>query len=103
MPVIFRFVQCIDLLHVPGFFLQVTDLQEKAWNVQEINTLDEPKNNRHFLYARFDLHEKQLKLYDDRLQQVRLEALKITTYPSHFINDKLTIKNLMTMNMKNFE
>jgi len=86
-----------------AYYQYDTELQEKAWNVQEINTLDEPKNIRHFLYARFDLNENQLKLYDDRLQQVRPEVLKITTYPSHFISEQLTIKNLMTMNMKNFE
>ncbi|MFD2871942.1 hypothetical protein ACFS5N_05650 [Mucilaginibacter ximonensis] len=79
------------------------DIQEKAWRVQEINTLDEPKNIRHFLYARFHLNENQLKLYDDRLQVTSTEELKITAYPSHFISEKLTIKNVMTMNMKNFE
>jgi len=80
-----------------------TDVMEKVWHVQEIHRLDEPQNIRHFLYARFDLAENKLRLYDDRLQKVQPEDLKVSAYPGHFINEQLTIKNVMIMNEKNYD
>ncbi len=82
-----------------------TDLQAKVWNVQEINTLDEPKGIRHFLYARFDLNIGALKFYNDQLQEIRPDDLKISAYPDHFNYETLTIKNSIAMeiNMKNYD
>ena len=81
------------------------DLQEKAWNVQEIHALEEPKGVRHFLYAKYDIAGGKLKLYDDRLKETRPEDLKVSTYPGQFNYEKLTIKNsiAMEMNMKNYD
>lgn len=82
-----------------------TDLQAKVWNVQEINTLDEPKGIRHFLYARFDLNSEKLTLYNDRLREIKPEDLKVSTYPDQFNYERLTIKNSIAMeiNMKNYD
>jgi hypothetical protein len=81
------------------------DLQAKVWNVQEINTLDEPKGIRHFLYARFGLNSEKLTLYNDRLQEIKPEELKVSTYPDQFNYETLTIKNSIAMeiNMKNYD
>jgi hypothetical protein len=82
-----------------------TGLKAKVWNLQEINTLDEPKDIRHFLYARFDLNSEKLTLYNDRLQEIKPEDLKMSAYPHHFNYERLTIKNSIAMeiNMKNYD
>lgn len=81
------------------------ELREKAWNIQEINSLSDPINIRHFLYARFNAADEKLKLYDDKLKEVKPKDLKESTYPSQFNYKKLTIKNsiIMEINMKNYE
>ncbi|EHQ25509.1 hypothetical protein [Mucilaginibacter paludis] len=88
-----------------AFYQFDADHRAKVWNELEINSLYEPKSIRHFLYARFDHENQILKLYDDRLQEVNPDNLKVSTYPDHFNYEILTIKNSIAMeiNMKNYD
>ncbi|MDN5287454.1 MAG: hypothetical protein JWR38_3728 [Mucilaginibacter sp.] len=80
-------------------------LKEKSWQVSEVNLLSDPINIKHFLYARYDMSEGKLKLYDDRLQETKPEDLTVSTYPAHFSYEELTIKKsiIMEINMQNYD
>jgi len=88
-----------------AYYQYDAELRERAWNILEFNSLDQPKSIRHFLYASFNPTDGKLKLYDDKLKEVKPEDLKVSTYPSHFNYEKLTIKNsiIMEINMKNYD
>ncbi len=88
-----------------AFYQFDTDLGAKAWNELEINSLNEPKSVRHFLYAHFDPENQILKLYDERFQAINPDTLKVSTYPEHFNYELVTIKNSIAMeiNMKNYD
>jgi hypothetical protein len=86
-----------------AFFQYDADLKAKAWQVDTWQNMDEPKTLRHFLYAQYDEEKERFKLLDDRLTETRPNEIKISTYPSYFINKKLTIKQLEIMNEQSYE
>jgi hypothetical protein len=86
-----------------AFYQYDSDLKAKAWRVETENDISQPKNIRHFLYAQYDAQNARFKLLDDRLNETGPEEIKISTYPNHFINEKLTIKNLAIMNEQSYD
>jgi hypothetical protein len=86
-----------------AFYQYEPGLGAKTWRVETWNDIGQPQNIRHFLYAAYDAESRRFKLWDDRLQKVRPKDIKVSTYPSHFINEKLTIKKLKIMNEQSYE
>jgi hypothetical protein len=67
------------------------------------NQLNPPITIQQTLYARFDHTRGTIRLHDDRLKWTDPRLLSTSTYPTHFIREVLTIKNLSIMNQASFE
>jgi hypothetical protein len=86
-----------------AFYQYDPDLKAKAWRIEADHDITQPKNITHFLYAKYDTQNARFKLLDDRLKETRPEEIRISTYHSYFINEKLTIKQLNIMNEQSYD
>jgi hypothetical protein len=86
-------------------YLYDIEREVKNWQVSEVNRLEDPIKINHFLFARYQETEKKLALFDERLKETNLDLPQISTYPTHFNYEQLTVNKsiFMEINMKNYD
>ncbi|WP_114941370.1 hypothetical protein [Mucilaginibacter endophyticus] len=67
------------------------------------HSLYRPLTIEQTLYARFDRRSCTIWLHDDQLKRTDPRLLATSTYPTYFIKEILTIKNISIMNQASFE
>jgi hypothetical protein len=80
-----------------------TETKEREYVWHQIHSLQGPANIHQYMFAKYNVADGQLQLYNDRLQPADPRAYLVSVYPAHFNNDPITIKHSIIMNEKNLD